>query len=76
MAEWALRWAREVEEEWWGPREWLAALAFWGAAGIPLENLSVETFIDRLRDEAPAEGWDDETLTLRALEAECFFGVE
>ena len=41
MAEWALRWAREYEEDWWGPWERGTALTFWGAAGIPAEHASV-----------------------------------
>jgi hypothetical protein len=76
MAEWALRWAREMPEEWWGPWERASALTFWGAAGIPLEHPSVEDFVDRLRDDAPPEGWDDELgLTLRALELIAHFGA-
>lgn len=69
MAEWALRWAREWPEEWWGPWEWIGALTFWGAAGVPASHRSVELFLDNLRDAAPSEGWrDDLDLTLRALE--------
>jgi hypothetical protein len=69
MAEWALRWAREAEEEWWGPWEWATALSFWGAAGIPPEHASVELFVDELRVTAPADGWpDDLGLTIRTLE--------
>ena len=69
MAEWALRWAREGDDEWWGPWERATALTFWGAAGIPLEHPSVELFLETLSDEAPDEGWDDDLgLSLRALE--------
>jgi hypothetical protein len=69
MAEWALRWARESGEEWWGPWERATALTFWGAAGIPPEHASTESFLEALRAEAPAEGWpDDIGLSLRTLE--------
>lgn len=69
MAEWALRWARESQEEWWGPWERASALTFWVAAGIPADHATVEEFVDALREDAPAEGWpDDLGLTLRALE--------
>ena len=69
MSEWALRWAREVGEEWWGPWEWATGLTFWAAAEIPGEHPSVEMFIESLQDAAPAEGWSDDLgLTLRTLE--------
>jgi hypothetical protein len=69
MAEWALKWAREADEEWWGPWERATALTFWTAAGIPLENATVDGFVDELREAAPETGWDDDLgLTLRALE--------
>ena len=69
MAEWALRWAREAPEEWWGAWERAAALTFWAAAAIPSEHPSVEAFLEDLRDEAPAEGWADDTdLSLTAIE--------
>jgi hypothetical protein len=69
MAEWALRWAREAEEQWWGPWERATALTFWGAARVPLEHPSVETYLETLRAETPAEGWsDDVALSLRTLE--------
>lgn len=68
MAEWALRWARESEEDWWGPWERATALTFWCAAGIHPDHASVDAFGEHLRDEAPPEGWDDLGLTLRALE--------
>ena len=69
MAEWALRWAREEGEDWWGPWERATALTFWGAAGIPAENRSVELFLDQLQEEAPSAGYDDDLgLTLRTLE--------
>ncbi|MDQ3983289.1 MAG: hypothetical protein M3271_11480 [Actinomycetota bacterium] len=69
MAEWALKWAREAGEEWWGAWERATALTFWAAAGIPLENASVEAFLDELREEPPPRGWaDDLGLTLRTLE--------
>jgi hypothetical protein len=74
MAEWALRWARDAEQEWWGPWERATALTFWGAARIPAEHPSVDAFLDRLRDEAPGDGWrDDVGLTLRALELVDYF---
>ncbi len=69
MAEWALRWARTNEEEWWGPWELATALTFWAAAGIPPDHPSVDSFADELRDAPPSEGWvDDPGLTLRAVE--------
>lgn len=69
MAEWALKWAREADDDWWGPWERATALTFWAAAGIPLENATVEEFVDALREAAPATGWDDDLgLTLRSLE--------
>ena len=75
MAEWALRWARESHEEWWGPWEFATALTFWGAAGIPDDHPSVELFREELRAAAPPEGWtDDVELTLRTLELLSFFG--
>ena len=69
MAEWALRWAREWPEDWWGPWEWATALTFWGAARIPAEHPSVETFLETLRRAAPPSGWeDDPNLSLTTLE--------
>ncbi|MDQ3646779.1 MAG: hypothetical protein M3345_07580 [Actinomycetota bacterium] len=69
MAEWALRWAREWPEDWWGPEEWVSALTFWGAAGIPPEHASVEALLRALREDGSQEGWrDDLELSLRALE--------
>lgn len=69
MAEWALRWVRDNQEEWWGPWERATALTFWAAAGIPLENLTVEDFLEGLVAPAEPEGWhDDLGLTLRTLE--------
>ncbi len=74
MAEWALRWARENTEEWWGPWEYATALTFWGAAGIPSEHQSVEMFIEGLKADAPADGFgDDLGLTLRVLELGAHF---
>jgi hypothetical protein len=76
MAEWALRWAREGAEEWWGPWERATALTFWGAAGIPAEHPSVDRFVDELQADAPPPGWaDDLGLTVRALEILSFFGI-
>ncbi len=77
MAEWALRWAREeLDEHEWGPWELVTALTFWGAAGIGSEHLSVDLFGERLRREAPTEGWkDDVELTLRVLEAFEYLGI-
>lgn len=76
MAEWALRWAREGSKEWWGPWERATALTFWGAARIPVENQSVELFIEELSDAASAEGFaDDLGLTLRTLELLAHFGA-
>jgi len=75
MAEWALRWAREIGEDWWGPWERATALTFWLAAGIPDSHPTVEMFLDELREEAPADGWDDDLgLTLRSLELLEFAG--
>ena len=69
MAEWGLKWTREADEEWWGPWERATALTFWAAAGIPIENVTVETFVEELSEDAPAGGWDDDLgLTLRTLE--------
>ena len=69
MAEWSLRWVREWDEDWWGPWEYVTALTFWAAAGIPAEHASVEAFLDALLAEAPATGWDrDLELTTQALE--------
>lgn len=68
-AEWALRWTREWSEDWWGPWEWVTALTFWGAAGIPADHPSVEAFLDALLEAAPEQGWpNDAELTLRTLE--------
>ncbi|HEV2755288.1 MAG TPA: hypothetical protein VG318_05880 [Actinomycetota bacterium] len=75
MAEWGLKWAREAGDEWWGAWERATALTFWAAAAIPIENATVETFLDELTDAAPAEGWpDDLGLTLRTLELIDAFG--
>lgn len=69
MAEWALRWARESTEQWWGPWERAVALIFWCAAGIPLEHPTVDAFVEVLRAESPPAGWkEDLELTLRTLE--------
>jgi hypothetical protein len=69
MAEWALRWAREASEEWWGPWERATALTFWAGARVPAEHPSVESLLERLRAEAPPSGWaDDHGLNLRILE--------
>ena len=68
-AEWALRWTREWREDWWGPWEFVTALTFWSAAGIPPDHPSVDVFVDDLIEAAPSDGWsDDPELTLRALE--------
>jgi len=76
MAEWALRWAREPDDDWWGPWERASALTFWAAAGIPPEHPTLEMFIAELQEEMPPEGWrDDVGLTLRTLELLSFFGV-
>ena len=73
-AEWALRWTREWREDWWGPWEWVTALTFWSAAGIPPDHPSVEEFLDLLMEDAPPEGWDDVELTLRTLEVAARLG--
>lgn len=76
MAEWGLKWAREAEEEWWGPWERATALTFWTAAGIPIENATVEEFVEELRESAPEHGWDDDLgLTLRTLELVAALGA-
>ncbi|MEA2446748.1 MAG: hypothetical protein QOK47_385 [Actinomycetota bacterium] len=76
MAEWGLRWAREWAEEWWGAWEFATALTFWGAAGVPLEHASVDSFMDQLMDGAGPEGWpDDNELTLRTIELAAHFGA-
>lgn len=75
MAEWALRWARESNDEWWGPWERATALTFWLAAGIPDSHPTVERFLDELVEDAPPEGWPgDLGLTLRSLEVAGFAG--
>ena len=75
MAEWALRWARETEDDSWEAWEHATALTFWGAAGIPAEHPSVDRFLDKLREGGPPEGWgDDPKLTLRTLELIAHFG--
>jgi hypothetical protein len=69
MAEWALRWARENVQDDWEAWDRATGLTFWAAAGVPFENLTVETYLDQLQAEPPSEGWaDDLGLTLRALE--------
>ncbi|MGH2731052.1 MAG: hypothetical protein ACRDJI_10670, partial [Actinomycetota bacterium] len=69
MAEWALRWAREEQEEWWGACERVTALTFWAAAGVPAEHPSVDVFVEEITASSPSAGWpDDLELTLRALE--------
>jgi hypothetical protein len=74
MSEWGLRWSREAAEAWWGPWEWVTALTFWGAAGVPSEHPSVDQFLDELRDRGDGRGWpEDVELTLRALELMSFF---
>lgn len=76
MAEWALKWAREAEEEWWGPWERATAVTFWTAAGIPPEHATVEAFVEEVRDAAPTQGWDDDLgLTLRTLELMAALGA-
>lgn len=76
MAEWALRWLREEQEEWWGAWERATALTFWAAAEIPVENPTVELFMEELRTNAPPDGWsEDPGLTLRALELSRHYGA-
>jgi hypothetical protein len=76
MAEWALRWARESGEAWWGPWERVTALTFWVAAGIPPEHPSIDRFLDELQEEAPEPGWAaDLGLTLRCLELLAYLGA-
>lgn len=74
-AEWALRWAREWQEDRWGPWEWVTALTFWVAAGIPADHPSMDAFFDLLVEDAPREGWpDDVELTLRTVELSSHLG--
>jgi hypothetical protein len=76
MAEWALRWAREAQEEWWGPWERATALTFWAGARVPAEHPSVESFLESLRAEGPAAGWEDDIgLSLRAAELLGHYGA-
>jgi len=76
MSEWALRWAREADDDWWSGWERATALTFWAAAGIPLEHPSVDGFVDRLQEEPDAQGWpEDLGLTLRTLEVLTYLGA-
>lgn len=69
IAQWALRWAREEGEDWWGPWERATAITFWLAAGIPADHPTVASFMEELREGSPPAGWpDDPGLTLRTLE--------
>jgi hypothetical protein len=67
IAEWALRWAREHNEE-WTAEDRAAALAFWASARVPPEHPSVELFLDDLKRAAPEGGFEDLELTLATLE--------
>lgn len=77
IAEWALRWAREVVHD-LGLWEQVTGLTFWAAAGIPPDHLTVETFLDQVR--APAEdgvlaaGGDRQELELRMSEVIAVLG--
>lgn len=73
MAEWALRWAREEQDDSWGAWEWGTALRFWAAARVPAEHLSVEIFLDSLKSSAESRGFEDLELTLLALELVHYF---
>jgi hypothetical protein len=76
MSEWALRWLRDNTEDWWGPWEFATGLTFFAAAGIPLENATVDAFVERATEAAPPEGWvDDPGLTLRVLEVMAALGA-
>lgn len=76
MAEWALRWSRENQEEWWEAWEYATALTFWAAAGIPAEHASVDAFTDELIERSPSGGFSDDLgLTLRVLELAAHFGA-
>lgn len=76
MSEWALKWCREEQEEWWGPWEWATALTFWAAAGVPAEHPTLDVFLNLLIESGSPEGWpNDAGLTLRALESMRFLGV-
>ena len=75
MSEWALRWARESGDDWWGPWERATALTFWSAAGIPPDHPTLELFIEELRADAPSGGWSDLGLTIRALELSSCLGT-
>lgn len=75
MAEWALRWLRENQEDWWGSWEYATGLTFWAAARIPAEHASVDAFMDELVERSPEAGFDDDLgLTLRLLELMAHFG--
>jgi len=75
MAEWALRWSRENQEQWWGPWEYATALTFWAGARIPPEHASVDAFIEELMEASPQTGFEDDLgLTLRVLELMSYFG--
>ena len=74
IAEWALRWAREADDdEGWGPWERASALRFWAAADIPPEHATVDRFLESLRAEPPSEGFEDLELTVLTLELISFF---
>lgn len=73
-AEWALRWAREADEE-WEPWDLASALTFWAAAGVPPEHPTVDAFTAALAA-GPDAGWPgDLGLSLRAAELLAFFGA-
>ncbi|HET7481601.1 MAG TPA: hypothetical protein VFK89_01945 [Actinomycetota bacterium] len=73
MAEWALRWTREWDEEWWGPEEFATALTFWAAARIPPDHPSVEAFIDRLQEQVTPD--HDVSTLVAAAELGVHFGA-
>lgn len=74
-AQWALRWARTLDEDELGPAELALALVLWTAAGVPLEHPSAEQFLERLWDRSPAQGFDDPELALLTLELLAAHGV-
>lgn len=67
-AQWALRWARTLDDDEVGPHGLALALVLWTAAGVPFEHPSAELFLERLCAQPPAEGFADHELTLVTLE--------
>jgi hypothetical protein len=69
MAEWALRWARDLDEQLWEPWELATGLTFWLAAGVSPDHPTVSVFFDTLVEGSAPEGFpDDIGLTMRTIE--------